>query len=373
VPQIVTGRYLCPVLEGSHESIMNELVSYLFARLRLTWPGGRRLAPGGRVRAAVLDHRDGKLQVVEDWPEPAAGAGEVVVRVRGVGICGSDLALLAGHRQPPQLPWVPGHEATGEVISTGDGVDPGRAGQRVVIEPNIPCFACPACAAGRTSACPRRIVLGFSAPGMLAERVAVPAGFAWPVPADWTDEDAVCSEPLAVAQAAIGRAGGPPAGRCLVIGAGSQGALLCVALAGQGVQPYVLEPHPGRLELARELGARLATAEDLDFGLVFETSGAPAALAEAARRTAPAGTVIMIGMSGQPLPLTTRDLVTRQLTLRGSLIYDHPGDFAATMRSPVRSLRPGRVLRARYPLAEARAAFESAREVPGKTWIQVSH
>jgi len=324
------------------------------------------------VRAAVLGHMDGKLQVVGDWPEPAAGTGEVVVRVRGVGICGSDLALLAGHRQPPELPWVPGHEALGEVVSTGDGVDPRRVGERVVIEPNIPCFACPACAAGRTSACPRRIVLGFSAPGMLAERVAVPADFAWTVPADWTDEDAVCSEPLAVAQAAILRAGGPPCGRCLVIGAGSQGALLCIALAGQGAEPYVLEPHPGRLKLAHELGARPTTDDDLDFGLVFETSGAPAALAEATRRTAAAGTVIMIGMSGQPLPLTTRDLVTRQLTLRGSLIYDHPGDFAATIRSPVRSLRPGRVLRARYPLAEARAAFESAREVPGKTWIQVS-
>jgi 2-desacetyl-2-hydroxyethyl bacteriochlorophyllide A dehydrogenase len=324
------------------------------------------------VRAVVLDHPDGKLQIVEDWPEPAAGAGEVVVQVRGVGICGSDLALLAGQRQPPGLPWVPGHEALGEIVSAGAGVDPRRIGERVVIEPNIPCFACPACAAGRTSACPQRIVLGFSAPGLLAERVAIPAGFAWAVPADWTDEDAVCFEPLAVAQAAILRAGGPPGGRGLVIGAGSQGALLCLALGGQGTDPFVLEPHPGRLELARELGARPAARDDLDFGLVFETSGAPAALAEAARRCAPAGTIMMIGMSGQPLPLTTRDLVTRQLTLRGSLIYDHPVDFAATMRSPVRSLRPGRVLRARHRLAEARAAFESAREVPGKTWIQVS-
>jgi L-gulonate 5-dehydrogenase len=338
---------------------MNELVCYL-------------LGCGGRVRAAVLEQTDGKLRVVDDWPEPAAGPGEVTVQVRGVGICGSDLALLSGRRRPPRLPWVPGHETLGEIISTGSGVNPERIGERVVIEPNVPCFACPACVAGRTSACPRRVVLGFTAPGTLAERVAVPAGFAWAVPGDWTDDDAVCAEPLAVAQAAIRRAGDVTRGRWLVVGAGSQGALLCLALAAQGIAPYVLEPHPGRLELAGELGAKAAAKDDLGFDLAFETSGSPAAFAESVRRTATGGAIVLIGMSREPLSLTTQTIVTRQLTVRGSLIYDHPGDFAATISSPGRALRPGRVLRACYPLAEAGAAFEAAREVPGKTWIRVS-
>jgi 2-desacetyl-2-hydroxyethyl bacteriochlorophyllide A dehydrogenase len=324
------------------------------------------------VRAAVLDQADGKLRVVADWPEPEAGPGEVIVGVRGVGICGSDLALLAGHRRPPRLPWVPGHETLGHVVSTGPGVDPGRVGERVVIEPNVPCFECPACLLGRTSACSRRVVLGFTAPGTLAERIAVPARFAWAVPPEWTDDDAMCAEPLAVAQAAIARAGDASRTRCLVIGAGSQGALLCVALAGEGITPYVLEPHPGRLELAGELGAKPASDDEGDFGLVFETSGATTAFTEAVRRCAAAGTIVLIGMSAQPLSLTTQVLVTRQLTVRGSLIYDHPSDFAATMRSPVRDLRPGRVLRACYPLAEAGAAMEAARTVTGKTWIRVS-
>ena len=300
------------------------------------------------------------------------GPGEVTVAVRAVGICGSDLALLGGHRQPPALPWVPGHETLGEIVAAGPGVDAARIGQRVVIEPNLPCLACPACAAGRTSACPQRVALGFTAPGTLAERVTVPAGFAWPVPEGWTDDDAVCAEPLAVAQAALRRAGDAAGGRWLVIGAGSQGLLLCVALAARGITPYALEPHPGRLELAGELGAKAAGGHDLGFDVVFETSGSPAAFAESLRRAAPGGTIVLIGMSGQPLSLTTQTVVTRQFTVRGSLIYDHPSDFAATLRSPAQALRPGRVLRARYPLAQAATAFDAARQVPGKTLIRVS-
>ena len=134
------------------------------------------------MRAVVLEQFPGPLRVVDDWPEPQPGSGQVVVQVRGVGICGSDLALLAGHRPPPALPWVPGHESTGEIVGAGPGADASRIGQRVIIEPNFPCLSCPACRAGRSSACPHRISLGFNAPGVLAERIAVPAQFAWPVP-----------------------------------------------------------------------------------------------------------------------------------------------------------------------------------------------
>ena len=147
---------------------------------------------------------------------------------------------------------------------------------------------------------------------------------------------------------------------------------MCLALVRQGITPYVLEPHRGRLELAEELGAKAAADGDRDFDLVFETSGSPAAFAESLRRATSGGTIVLIGMSGEPLPLTRRPSSARQLTVRGSLIYDHPGDFAATMRFPAGALRPGRVLRACYPLAEAAAAFHAAREVPGKTWIRVT-
>jgi threonine dehydrogenase-like Zn-dependent dehydrogenase len=322
------------------------------------------------VRAAVLGQSPWSLSVTDDWPQPRAAPGQVLVRVRGVGICGSDLALMSGERRPPEVPWVPGHEAFGEVAATGDGVEPGRIGQRVVIEPNYPCSRCPACRDGRTSMCPQRVAVGFSALGVLAEVIAVPAAFAWPVPGHWADTDAVCAEPLTVALAAIERSRAEPGSRCLVIGAGSQGALLCLALTAHGVAPCVLEPNQGRRQLAVSLGARPAGTGEAGFDVVFETSGAQTALSEAISRAAHGATVMMIGLGGQVTRTDAELVVQRQLTLRGTLIYDHPGHFAATLASAIKS--PGRVLRARYSLSDALAAFRAAPAVPGKTWIQIS-
>jgi len=331
------------------------------------------------LRAVVLGDTPWSLRVADGWPEPDLGSGQVMVRVHGVGICGSDLALISHQRRAPAYPWVLGHEAFGEIVAAGDGADPSRVGQRVVIEPNYPCLRCPACQAGLTSMCPDRVLVGFTAPGLLAEYAAVPAAYAWPVPAHWSDGDAVCAEPLTVALAAIRRRGDlSPESRCLVIGAGSQGGLLCLALAARGVTPHVLEPNDGRLQLAVSLGAKAAgpggsafdTAFDTDFDTVFETSGAEAALGQAIGRAAPGATLMLIGLGGQATRVDTRALVRRQLTLRGSLIYDHPGDFRATLTAAVPA--PERILRAAYPLDEAPAAFRAALETPGKTWIRIA-
>ncbi|MGD0705440.1 MAG: alcohol dehydrogenase catalytic domain-containing protein [Trebonia sp.] len=322
------------------------------------------------MRAVVLGDTPWSLRVADGWPEPELGSGQVMVRVHGVGICGSDLSLITHERRAPGYPWVLGHEAFGEIVAAGDGVDPARAGQRVVIEPNYPCLRCPACRAGLTSMCPDRVLVGFNAPGLLTEYAAVPAAFAWPVPCHWSDGDAVCAEPLTVALAAIRRSGMRTDGNCLVIGAGSQGGLLCLALAAHGVTPHVLEPNEGRLQLAVSLGAKAAGPGGTEFQTIFETSGAEAALGEAIRRAAPGADVVLIGLGGQATRVDTRMVVRRQLVLRGSLIYDHPGDFRATLASAIPA--PERILRAAYPLREAPEAFRAALAIPGKTWIRVA-
>jgi len=88
-----------------------------------------------------------------------------------------------------------------ELLTPDRGGD--EVGQRVVVEPNYPCLRCPACRSGLTSMCPDRVLVGFTAPGLLAEYAAVPSAYAWPVPGRWSDGDAVCVEPLTVAMAAM--------------------------------------------------------------------------------------------------------------------------------------------------------------------------
>jgi threonine dehydrogenase-like Zn-dependent dehydrogenase len=318
------------------------------------------------MRAATLVG-PGEVTVTGDWPEPTAGPGDVIVAVAGVGVCGSDLAVLDGHRAVPRLPWVLGHEAVGDIVAVGAAVADRSVGQRVVIEPNYACLTCAHCRGGRTALCRYRRIPGINEHGLLAERVAVPAAFAWPVDGGRALEDLVCVEPLAVALSAVARAGVRPGERCLVFGAGSQGLLVCLALLHLGAVPSVVEPQAGRRATAGELGIAPSPADEL-FPVVFETSGVPDALAQAVERAEPDGRVVLIGQSDRPARLSTFTVVQRRLTLLGCLIYDHPAGFTATTGA-LTAIRPGRVLRGRFAFDEAPRAFREARDLPGKPWI----
>ncbi|MBO2463554.1 zinc-dependent alcohol dehydrogenase [Actinomadura violacea] len=325
------------------------------------------------MKAAVLLAPD-DVAVVDDRPEPSCGPRDVVVAVHGVGLCGSDLAVVSGRRPVPALPWVLGHEAFGVVVATGDEVADRSPGQRVVIEPNYPCLECSDCRTAATAGCRRRRAVGITEPGLLAERVAVPARFTWPVPESWDDADAVCVEPFAVALNAVRMSGLARGDRCLVVGAGSQGLLVSLAVAHAGGEPYIIEPHEGRRALALELGAHDAgsLAAATAFPAVIETSGAPEAFERALERTAPGGSLIAVGQSPRPARLTTFTLVQQRLTVRGCLIYDHPADFRRTIAMlDEHDLHPGRVLRERFEFAEAPKAFARAAEIAGKTWISL--
>ncbi|MBO2448603.1 alcohol dehydrogenase catalytic domain-containing protein [Actinomadura barringtoniae] len=311
---------------------------------------------------------------MDDWPEPSCGPDEVIVTIQGVGLCGSDLAVVSGNREVPALPWVLGHEACGVIVATGDDVAHRFPGQRVVVEPNYPCLACGFCRSGVTAGCRNRRAVGISEPGLLAERVAVPARFTWPVPETWDVTDVVCVEPFTVALNAVRMSGLTAGDTCLVVGAGSQGLLVLLAVLHAGGVPFVVDPHVGRSELAFQMGAQdpAVLPPDATFPAVIETSGAPEAFEHALERTAPGGTLIAVGQSTRPAGISTFLLVQRRLTVRGCLIYDHPAGFAHTIATlGEHDLRPGRVLRERFDLAQAPKAFAQAADIAGKTWISL--
>lgn len=323
------------------------------------------------MRSAVLTGpRQVEVALTEDPGCPPDG---VVVRVLGVGLCGTDCAVVAGTRAVPRLPWVLGHEGVGEVVEVGAEVVDRAVGQRVAIEPNYCCLRCRACRRGRTSACADRMAVGLHVPGLLAEFAAVPARFAHPVADHVTLPDLVCTEPLTVARAAVRRAGIAPDDRCLVVGAGALGLFTCQVLVGLGAVPVVREPNPERLDLAVSLGARPDEADAAAVNHVVETSGVPDALRSSLDRLAPGGLATLVGISEAPSGITTETLVHRQLTLAGSLIYDHPGDFADTIVQLERgALAPSHVLGAEYAPADVAAAFAAVGTTPGKTWIRAA-
>lgn len=324
------------------------------------------------MKAALLV-RPGHL-VIDDVPEPEPGPDDVRIAVEGVGLCGSDLAVFHGKWTAPRYPWIQGHEAFGRVEAVGERVPAERIGEVVVVEPNVACFDCPQCARGLTSACARRQSVGMNRAGALAEKLVVPSANAWGI-SGAAKLDLVCVEPLAVVEAALRRLGGPVPESALVIGVGSQGLLMTLSLVTRGASVLAYDVSPGRMALAARLGARALSPDDAEalVPLVVDTVGTPASVEVALRHVAIAGTVLVLSLDATPFEITAQTLVRRQLVLRGSLTYDHPGDFRSTVaRVRDGAVSPGRVVTEEYPLAEAQRAFETSGSADGKTWIRVA-
>jgi alcohol dehydrogenase/L-iditol 2-dehydrogenase len=322
------------------------------------------------VKAALLVE-PGRL-AIDDVPDPEPGPGEVLISVGGVGLCGSDVSVFTGTWKPPTYPWIMGHEAFGVIEALGPGVSSERLGQTVVVEPNLPCFACDQCNRGWTSGCVKRLSVGMNRIGALAERVVVPDRFAWSMP-EVPVTDLVCVEPTTVALAALRRLGAPLPDSALVVGVGAQGLVMSLALMERGVEVFAQDVNPDRVAFAVELGAVAAMSNDARrFHLVVDTVGSPPSMAAAIDRVE-GGTLLCLGLDSRPLGLSAQTLVRRQLTLRGSLTYDHPDDFeeATTLIAEGR-FSPGRIITDEYRLDDAQLAFERSGSARGKTWIRIA-
>ncbi|MFB6075471.1 MAG: alcohol dehydrogenase catalytic domain-containing protein [Haloarculaceae archaeon] len=209
------------------------------------------------MRAAVLT-QPGEIQVRDrDRPDPADG--DVLVRVEACGVCATDFHMYEGGLSVP-LPMVPGHESAGEVVSTGADVTRVSTGDRVAVNPSVPCGACRYCTSGREHLCPDLTSIGGAAhtvvDGSFAEYVAVPAGNVVSI-GDLDATTAAFAEPLGCVVHGVDRVGAREGDTVAVIGAGSIGLEIVKVLWQRGARPVVVEPVDERRERARDAGAVL--------------------------------------------------------------------------------------------------------------------
>lgn len=327
------------------------------------------------MRAAVL--RGVGDVVIEDRPEPAAGPGEVLVRVGAVGVCGSDTHYFDHGRigsHVVEQPLVLGHEASGVIVSAGPGVLSRRPGERVSVEPGRPDFTCEQCLAGRYNLC--RGMRFFATPpidGAFAELVVVHEAMAHPVPDAVSEEAAALLEPLSVAVWACRKARIGAGTRVLVTGAGAIG-LLClqVALASGATSVAVADVNPARLEVARQLGAtgvvdaRTSGFDVLDRPpeVLLECSGQPPVVAAGIRALAPAGRAVLVGMGGDELPLPLSVIQERELEVTGTFRYANTWPTAIDLVAAGR-IDLDRLVTSHHRLDDVVTALTAARRDPG--------
>lgn len=271
---------------------------------------------------------------VEERPMPEPAQGDVLVEVRSVGVCGSDVHYYEHGRigsYVVEAPLVLGHEASGVIVGVGVGVDPDRVGGRVAMEPGIPCGRCRSCRRGVYNLCPD--VRFFATPpidGAFARYVTLPADLAHPIPDRLSDDAGALIEPLAVGVAACRKAAVEPGDRVLVTGAGPIGVLCAqVAVARGAAEVVVADINAARLEQALRMGADRAVdtrTESLssigEVDVLLECTGVEPVVADGIRAVGPAGRVILVGMGareGSTLPVAT--LQTRELLVTGVFRY----------------------------------------------------
>jgi len=274
----------------------------------------------------------------ETVPMPVAGPGRVAIRVHTTGICGSDVHYWAHGRCGPFVcdgPIVLGHESSGVVTSVGTGVEHLKPGDRVAMEPGIPCRICTQCSTGNYNLCPK--IRFFATPpvdGTLAQFIEHPAEFCFKLPEHVSFEEGALLEPLSVAVHACQRSHITASSHVLITGAGPIGLVCLLVAQALGATVVILtDMMENRLEVAKKLGATATfKANDPDIlkkiaetGPVsqsLECSGSEAALTLAIRATQPGGTIASIGRSGKPtqdIPLF--EAMDKEIDFIGSFRY----------------------------------------------------
>ncbi|PUB24261.1 2-desacetyl-2-hydroxyethyl bacteriochlorophyllide A dehydrogenase [Promicromonospora sp. AC04] len=329
---------------------------------------------------------------LEEAAIPVPGAGEVLVRSTLVGICGSDTHALAGRHPFLTGPYVPGHEATGAVVSTGPGVDGAvHAGQRVLLKPNVACGTCLNCRAGRTNACETLAWVGCdpsgALPGAMAGWFVAPAGNLYPVPDVLDDEAAALVECLATPVHAARIAGDLRGARVVVLGAGTIGLLCVVAALHAGASAVVVtDMEQSKLDRAVRVGAAggvLATAgwlahdvRDLLGGpadVVFDCVANDRSLDQAVGLLRRAGTLLVVGVPPRPGAVNLPLIQDWELRVQGCAAYTEEDIVTSLAIAVAGGLPVDEIVSATYGLDDVAEAFTAAgADTSGKVMISTA-
>ncbi len=324
---------------------------------------------------AMMLTRDRNMEMAQlDKPSPKPG--QVLVRVKHNGVCGSDLHFFEhgriGTKFVVQHPYLLGHECAGEVVELGEGVTGLKVGDRVALEPGVACGHCEFCKSGRYNLCPD--VIFFAAPpvpGTLCDYVAHPADMCFKLPDNVGTLEGALVEPLAVGFHAARLGQAMPGKTAVVLGSGCIGMVSMLALKAHGVGTvYITDLVEKRLERAAELGAtetinlrsvdpvkrvmELTGGRGVD--IVVETSGNPKATLSSADLVAMGGKIVLVGLSPDPVfEFNFGTIMFKEASIE--TVFRYRNCYPAAIAAIAAGLPVAKIVSHKYPFEQAGEAF----------------
>ncbi|MGC5170327.1 zinc-dependent alcohol dehydrogenase [Microbacterium sp. DT81.1] len=309
--------------------------------------------------------------VMADAEPSPPGAGEVQIGVAFAGLCGTDLHIFHGHMDARvSRPLIFGHEMSGVITAVGPDATEWSVGERVTVMPLSWDNVCPACRAGNEHICQNLDFIGIDSPGALQEEWNVPASTLVRLPSSLPLEVAALVEPVAVAVHDVRRSELADSDRVVVIGGGPIGALIASVARHAGADVVVIEVDERRRSQISDLGFatidpratdQTAWVEEWTDGagadVVFEVSGAAAAVAGATGLAKVRGTIVIVAIHPQPRELDLQRVFWRELRILGARVYRRE-DFERAVELLVEGAIPTDAIITRIvDLSEAQEAF----------------
>lgn len=307
-----------------------------------------------------------KKIVFRQVPVPKPGPDQVLVKIKKIGICGSDIHVYHGTHPYTSYPVTQGHEVSGQIAETGEYVKGLEVGQRVTIEPQVFCGRCHPCLHGKYNLCENLKVMGFQTTGTASEYFAVDASKVTLLPEGMTYSEGAMIEPLAVTVHAAKRFPDLKGAKAAVLGCGPIGILLIQSLKALGAaQVFATDISDSRLELAESVGADytvntgkedFASALTEAFGpdkadVIYECAGSDITMDQAIQNARKGSTIILVAVFGKRANVDLAKLNDSELDLNTSMMYRHEDYVDA-----IRFVKEGKVQLG--PLQSAHFAFE---------------
>ncbi|NLF37951.1 alcohol dehydrogenase catalytic domain-containing protein [bacterium] len=326
---------------------------------------------------------------IGETAQPAPGKGEVLLHVRRIGVCGSDIHVWHGCHPFTSYPVVQGHEFSAVVAAIGPGVKGIPVGAKVTALPQETCGTCNACRRGDYHICYNLKVQGFQAPGVAQDYFVMPADKIVLLPDDFTFEQGAFVEPCSVAVHATGRAGSLEGRNIVVIGAGTIGNLVSQCASARGGTVMTADISDYRLDIARQCGITHTwnTAKepldaavkrafgDAGFDAAFECAGAEQPINSVIDQISKGGTIVQVGLYGAVPRVNLSMVGEHELTIIGSLMYRRPDYEQAVAWLAAKRIVVGPLDSIHFPFArytEAYQYIDANREKCLKVFIDVN-